>query len=187
MMYWANSTYVPSNSEIRLDYGIEDPVDFSELATADLNTGSIYGNDNLLSDALSKAQAVRDVHTSIDQLKQEFEKIVSTRHGLQMQLDKAYNNNDPQRIRILGDVHKSFAMHRTSLVRRWSTLVQDQKRLTNSIEDALPRNIFKTDEEKQDGDIGDSLLSLLTTIRLCSANQDALMALQVAHRLKELP
>jgi hypothetical protein len=187
MMYWDNSAYVPPNSEVRIDYGIEDPVDFSELAAADLVTGPIHENDNFLSDTLAKAQAVRDVHTSIDQLKRDFEQTVSTRHGLQMQLDQTYNSNDPQRIRILGDVHKSYATHRTSLVRRWSTLIQHQKRLTISIEDALSRTIFKTDQTKQEGDTGDGLLSLLTTMKLCSPNQDALMALQLAHRLRELP
>jgi hypothetical protein len=185
MMYWDHS-YIPTHHEVHLDNGPEGIMDFAELPTDGFIMEAMQNNENVTSDVAAKTQAVRDLNASIALLKQEFEQIASTRQGLQMQLDQAYNNNDPQRIRILGDVHQSYVTLRMSLVRRWSNLMQDQKRLTTWIEETLSEVIFNKDKLKQEGDLGGSTLNLLTALRLCSTNLDTLMALKLAHRLKEL-
>jgi hypothetical protein len=185
-MYWDNASHIPTLHEVHLDNGTDGAVDFAELSTDGFITGAMQNEDDITSDVAAKTQAVRDLNTSIVLLKQEFEQTASTRQVLQMQLDQAYNNNDPQRIRILGDVHQSYVTFRMSLVRRWSSLMQDQKRVTTSIEEMISEMVSKKDEMKQEGDFGGSMLNLLTTLRLCSANQDALMALKLAHRLKDL-
>jgi hypothetical protein len=186
MMYWDNTSYIPTLHEVHLDNGTDGAVDFAELSTDGFISAAMQDDDHIASDVAAKTQAVRDLNTSIALLKQELEQTASTRQGLQMQLDHAYNNNDPQRIRILGDVHQSYVTLRMSLVQRWSSLMQDQKRLTTSIEETISEMVFKKDEMKQEGDLGGSMLNLLTTLRLCSTNQDTLMALKLAHRLKNL-
>jgi hypothetical protein len=184
-MYWDNTSYIPTLHEVHLDNGADSVVDFAELSTDGFIAGAVQDNGNLTSEIAAKTQAIRDLNASIVLLKQEFEQTATTRQGLQMQLDQAYSTNDPQRIRILSDVHQSYATLRMSLVQRWSKIMQDQRQLTTWIEETLSGAVLKKDETEQERDFGGNMLNLLTTLRLCSTNQETLMALKLAHRLKE--